>query len=81
MTETTQKAPKTPSPAKDYPGLTANFFRGQFAGQLSSVFKNRDNPEKVASFKKAIADGKVTIPTADLTAQQKSKLDALGISY
>ncbi|CAK0763860.1 exported hypothetical protein [Gammaproteobacteria bacterium] len=71
----------TAAPAPKYPALSKNFERGSFAGQLSSVHRDREaSPDKAAQFKQAIADGAdfITIP-AEITSGQAAKMGDLGI--
>jgi len=59
--------------------LSANFLRGNFPGQLKSVHANRDDkPEKLAEYKRALADGDCVIPET-ITRAQSKKLQEMGI--
>lgn len=73
------KAQTTEKQAPKYPHLSANFMRGQFAGQLTSAFKAKDNKDKVKDFKMAVEAGDVKIP-GEITAQQGKKLETLGVA-
>lgn len=63
-----------------YKALSQNFMRGSFAGQLSSVHRDREtNTDKVKDFKAAIKDGEIKIDS-ELTRGQAQKLKELGVS-
>lgn len=51
-------------PVRKYPKLSANFFRGTFVGQVTSVVKTLEtNPEKAAQFLQAIKEGAIKVPS------------------
>lgn len=64
----------------DYPALSSMFFKGDLPGQIRSVYKTREtNAAKVKDFKKAIADGKITLSADKLTPSLLKKLAELGV--
>lgn len=78
MTEETKNEEKVEE-VKQYPSLTKNFFRGSFKGQLTSVFKTReDKPDKVEDFRKALQNGDCKFEDV-LTPQQYKKCLELSI--
>ena len=75
MTENTQV-----TPASKYVSLSAIFFRGQFRGQLDSVYKDRESkPEKVDEYKTALEEKDAAPIPDEISHQQAQKLATLGI--
>jgi hypothetical protein len=64
-----------------YPFLKGTFFHGTLRGQITSVWNTRDdNPGKVADFKRAIADGKITLDVTQIGRVHLQKLMGLGVT-
>ena len=63
-----------------YPTLKPQFFPGSLHGQIDSVYKERNTkPEKLADFKRAIADGAIWLD-GELPERQVQQLIELGIT-
>ena len=69
-----------PRAVRKYPTLSTTFFRGSLIGQINSVFKSREtNPQKIADFKQALANGDCTWDLLPLSKSLIAKLQTLGI--
>jgi hypothetical protein len=65
---------------RKYLALSTTFFKGSIAGQINSVFKSREtDPQKVADFKRALANGDCTWDLLPLSKSLIAKLQTLGI--
>ena len=65
---------------RKYPTLSSTFFKGSTAGQIKAVFKSREtNPQKVADFKLALANGDCAWDRLLLSKSLIAKLQTLGI--
>jgi hypothetical protein len=66
--------------ARKYPTLSKTFFNGSPQGQILSVYKTREsNPQKVADFKAALANGDCTWGDTPFPKAIVEKATALGI--
>jgi len=55
-----------------YPNLTKNFFKGRLHGQVLSIWKAQTaNPSKVEDFRRAVADGVITLAQLDPLSWRK----------
>src|ERR1019366_5370269 len=68
-------------PVREYPCLSANFFRGTFPGQVASVLRTLETkPEKARDFLAAIEKGVIMVPLKeDLPTRTVKGLLRLGI--
>lgn len=67
-------------PTSPYPALSGMFFKGKLPGQIRSVHADlTSKPAKLADFKKAISDGKISIDPEQLTTDLINKLTEMGI--
>ncbi len=65
---------------RKYPALSTTFLQGSLIGQIKSVFKSREtNPQKLADFKLALANGDCTWDLLPLSKSLIAKLQTLGI--
>ena len=69
-----------PRAVRKYPALSTTFLQGSLSGQIKSVFKSREtNPQKIADFKLALANGDCTWDLLPLSKSLLAKLQTLGI--
>ena len=69
-----------PRAVRKYPTLSTTFLQGSLAGQIKSVFKSREtDPQKVADFQLALANGDCTWDLLPLSKSLLAKLQTLGI--
>ena len=75
-----QPVATVPGVARKYPTLSKTFFNGSPQGQILSVYKTREsNPQKVADFKAALANGDCTWGDTPFPKAVFEKATELGI--
>lgn len=63
----------------EYKFLTAHFFKGSQKGQINSLWKKKENLERIEEYKKALAAGHVKLDQP-LNRGQVKRMEAMGLT-
>lgn len=80
MSENTITTPATEvtTTEKPYKYLTGHFFKGSLKGQINSLWKTKDNKDRIEEYKKALAAGHCKL--GPVTKRQMSRLMEMGVT-